>query len=1061
MAQKEITYGGMTTHPDKYTCTDGDMRLAVNTEMRNGAYTRASLPSTHTFYKEGFIPLFVHTPPSLGEEIFVGVNENGSYDFMVSFTYQRGESSASPYYSNRIAKFSASLAGDELTVTGYEQFRANGGDSITGGTVKECSYTQNGRAYECRITVDESDAGGAYCVFVFVVDFSGGGTINSCSITSEKDGDGIAYTIKNSKLQSYTCYGVISAYRHKEDKKVPTNISTRVAMKDVELLSFCSIGNIVCISNNGEFSYLLFRERKYVVFKKIPDIPHFKFITWRCKEYYPYKDKSYNNWTNRNPSVYLCPNAIITHELETYDTFYTSNLSELSLLSEYQGSAKHKAITDAILAGINTTRSILEGRKRFMHPVFLRYALKLYDGSYIKTSAIIPLFPFDEEYCPRLFSDSGYYSGETPNKVGTFFESYFVSMFCDYLPDGLDDWDGIIESLDFFITPYLYGIDTDSLDSYVYRYSSSQIRIYPKLRYLKAEDNIKSIDNFYLVKSIPIAKVRDWYKKGNISDFASETGLLIGEEESLINFTSNTSLKEHSLANSEMQVNGISSYNSRLLAADVKRMFAVGDYLNDEQVTFYSATITRKELESGGSARAEDAANEVITKDTETDLSKLKLKKYESEEGKEGYFSYKKVRSTGFYMIEFKNSSGEYKYLKVQENFDCLQKFVSYPDINATKIIWQDADDFDYKYFKLSPHDFLNIAYSYNPTVLVWDKSETDIPQVTEGNYIHTANIVKCSDANNPFVFKDGNSAVCGGGKILALATNSLPVSTGQFGAYPIFAFCTDGVFAISVSDTGTLQSVTPYSPDIITDSKSVANMGRAIVFISKNGVLTFGGQEDGLLLPADKTADYKWDSIPNGEQSTFIKNHFPDMPEMTDLYTYLVSGAKVAYDYVHSRLIVFNPKYTYSYIYNERDKAWAIITRSFARCLNAYDKCLLVDNDGKIWDYSTDNNIEKVSGLLMSRPIKLDAPDALKTLRTIIQRGIFSKGQVTQAVYASRDGQNWVPLASSAWHYLRNVSGTGYKYFRVVVFLNDFTKDNTLSGMSVEYEPRLTNRMR
>jgi len=97
---------------------------------------------------------------------------------------------------------------------------------------------------------------------------------------------------------------------------------------------------------------------------------------------------------------------------------------------------------------------------------------------------------------------------------------------------------------------------------------------------------------------------------------------------------------------------------------------------------------------------------------------------------------------------------------------------------------------------------------------------------------------------------------------------------------------------------------------------------------------------------------------------------------------------------------------------------------------------------------------------MLVTRPLKLDAANVLKTVDTIIQRGYFRKGHVKTILYGSRDLFNWQLVSSSEDHYLRGFSGSPYKYFRVVL-LCSLSADESVSGCTVQFTPRLTNQPR
>lgn len=115
---------------------------------------------------------------------------------------------------------------------------------------------------------------------------------------------------------------------------------------------------------------------------------------------------------------------------------------------------------------------------------------------------------------------------------------------------------------------------------------------------------------------------------------------------------------------------------------------------------------------------------------------------------------------------------------------------------------------------------------------------------------------------------------------------------------------------------------------------------------------------------------------------------------------------------------------------------------------------------EGETETSTEETETQTIKGLLITRPLKLGAPDLLKTVDTIIQRGKFEKGHVKTILYGSRDLFNWHLVYSSTDHYLRGFRGTPYKYFRIVL-LCDLAKDESIFGCTVQYTPRLLDQPR
>jgi hypothetical protein len=172
------------------------------------------------------------------------------------------------------------------------------------------------------------------------------------------------------------------------------------------------------------------------------------------------------------------------------------------------------------------------------------------------------------------------------------------------------------------------------------------------------------------------------------------------------------------------------------------------------------------------------------------------------------------------------------------------------------------------------------------------------------------------------------------------------------------------------------------------------------------------------------------------------------------------INDCRLSYDYLNQRLFIFNPAYDYSYVFSMKSHTWGLINRRLYAPLNSYPQPLVLDDNRNILDLSGSDNTE-ASGLIITRPIKLDLPDTLKTVNNVIQRGYFHRGQVQSVLYGSRDLYHWHLIWSSNDHYLRGFSGTPYKYFRLALLLRDFAPADVLVGSSWQFTPRLLNQPR
>ena len=183
-----------------------------------------------------------------------------------------------------------------------------------------------------------------------------------------------------------------------------------------------------------------------------------------------------------------------------------------------------------------------------------------------------------------------------------------------------------------------------------------------------------------------------------------------------------------------------------------------------------------------------------------------------------------------------------------------------------------------------------------------WTDAEEKIEQIDGKIYQ--------SEVSNPFVIPASGRITVGARKILNIATTTKPISTGQFGQFPLYAFSTDGIYALSTNSDGSLSSSSPLSMEAVVSKEVVTAIDQAIVMVTARGVqILMGGDiqpispdmlgqhyslaEDSEVVTLLKSG--KWASLAN-----VIVDNTPFMRFM--------ATARCSYDYNGSRLIFFNP---------------------------------------------------------------------------------------------------------------------------------------------------------
>ena len=790
--------------------------------------------------------------------------------------------------------------------------------------------------------------------------------------------------------------------------------------------------------------------------------------------------------------------------------------------------ANKTKITEQVMAKVNKfikEQTIDKGR--FCFPFFVRYALRLYDGTLACHSAPILMCP-STKTAPVVMFKWQIIDGV----VASWMESadcdiMLVAASLDYKTINFGDygtllsrWSDIVKSVDVFISKPIYSYDQDGKIASFYDTDNLNTKMIGKLYWDRttvanvqspredavyepivvvgedddykpyfdnyAERSYKEIYTLYFdpnrnypnmtfhMPEFSEGKVKD--SIANVSSFYKLCSLTLQDIESARSVRKDIEIEEtylNGLLQREAMTDdyqthdkltaGVSyNYNNRLNLAGVSRTlyhgFGAGSMFSYANA-LVSATPTPNERELS------------LAADTSFHTDYYKIDVYI----KEGNETYKVSVEDNFPLVYYLSTIG-----LTNRSFGC---WLYYPHSNAYKaVIYLEYEGKHYT-IDLKAHDFLNGAYG----LLEFDiEREGETGAVTEpyivdgqGNPITTIEMpqkVYTSEVNNPFFFPATGINTVGSGKVIGISTAAKALSQGQFGQFPLYAFSTEGVWALEVSSNGTYSAKQPITRDVCINEKSITQLDNAVLFATDRGIMMLSGSDSTCI------SDEVNDEVP------FSLSHLPQIESLLSGMGYAVAAVsdsfktylldcRMIYDYVHQRIIVYNPdaQYTYTYVYSMKSKKWSTMVANIIDSIPSYPQAYAVtkgaqDEPNILVDYCEESDVtgalKGIQGVLLTRPLKLDDPDSLKTIDTIIQRGYFdyhndgTVNKVQQVLYGSRDLFNWYKVYSSHDHYLRGFRGTPYKYFRLAVICK-LDKDESLYGCTVQYQPRLTNKPR
>lgn len=230
-----------------------------------------------------------------------------------------------------------------------------------------------------------------------------------------------------------------------------------------------------------------------------------------------------------------------------------------------------------------------------------------------------------------------------------------------------------------------------------------------------------------------------------------------------------------------------------------------------------------------------------------------------------------------------------------------------------------------------------NFSYSPGLKILV-DPEEgegVDLPDYYEDFYFDH-NRVQLTELNNPFFYPAINSYRIGMGEILGLSTNAVALSSGQFGQYPVFCFCSDGIWTMNIGTGDTLiNSITPLSEKVCNNPESITPIDGGTVFTTDSGLYIISGAQ---VVEISEIAEGAHVSTLTTLQqyNNLIPLLLRDRVCSASLLSYL-SGASIGYDYEEREIIVSNFSYRYSWVYNLKSKHWHKISNTWRGFVTDY----------------------------------------------------------------------------------------------------------------------------
>jgi hypothetical protein len=390
----------------------------------------------------------------------------------------------------------------------------------------------------------------------------------------------------------------------------------------------------------------------------------------------------------------------------------------------------------------------------------------------------------------------------------------------------------------------------------------------------------------------------------------------------------------------------------------------------------------------------------------------------------------------------------------VKDEFSSRQligPYFYYPDPRADRVTVFHNESQQVLNTKLTEHPGLNGAYFYNEAFDGSFQYYDDGGPVVTSIDINTepeslGGQLLQSEVDNPFMFLASGYHQVGNGSIIGMAAMTTALSQGQFGQYPLMVFTTEGIWGMSVNNTGLYTAAHPMSREVaLKDNPCITQTDGAVFFVSKKGLMVVVGN------------DVKCCSEQLNGKSKGV--NFQNVLAASDLH--------IAYDYRDSLLWLFSRS-----LLQNRALVYAIKSSTFSWCncgfieervVNNYPDYLIQGSDDGFnllytlyWRPNANSDTLTYDAHIVTRPMKLENALALKSILEV--RHIYSIGSgyaagLTFKVFASNNLQDWLQLDS--------LRGQPWKYYRFEYTFNNLKANDTFDGTVLITQERRTNKLR
>ncbi|MDR0970540.1 MAG: hypothetical protein LBM67_08410 [Lentimicrobiaceae bacterium] len=418
-------------------------------------------------------------------------------------------------------------------------------------------------------------------------------------------------------------------------------------------------------------------------------------------------------------------------------------------------------------------------------------------------------------------------------------------------------------------------------------------------------------------------------------------------------------------------------------------------------------------------------------------------------------------------------------YDTINQSYSILiPQYLSFPDSRCEQInlYFKIGDKIYVVEVKLSPSKVQNLAQSadidtsniqedHKPYhyVLAAETDLTELPTQKDNDLVYTNNTnIIVSAINNPMYFPVSQSYNAGA-EIITMAVNAEQISDTQTGDYPLFVFTKEFIRALTIGQGEVLyDSFVPISSEIAIN-KNILQLRAGIMFVAKSGLKIINGRN--ITDISEPLEERERDIATQGLIKNFFIANLSDLKPncLSDVvFQKYLDNAAFGFDINNNEIIIANPNFNYSFIFEISTATYHKIDKSFFYIKDT-DAIIKNNSSRDVVDIENETKINQ-NILITLRALRLSQGFS-KLLRSFARGKLNINRGFAMGTMRSDDLRNWrgtsVVTTSEDSSTLGNYRAREQARFFSFILSGQVKPNFEIEGLEIEFEEKIDKRLR